>query len=179
MITVQQIKNKLRESNCNILEISSSYEDLNKVMELLNIEIVDMIEIGTHNGLSSTIFTNYARRVFTFDVCLRNSEFVWNLLGVRNKISSFVGSVPNIEWELGYLQRELPYRKVDHNFNFAFVDGSHDYDWVKHDFELVKFCKRVLFHDIAICPGVNRFCKEYNIQQIEDYNFGYWRADEE
>jgi hypothetical protein len=32
-------------------------------------------------------------------------------------------------------------------FEFAFIDGAHDYASVRRDFEMVKRCGRVLFHD--------------------------------
>ncbi|MBU2061847.1 MAG: hypothetical protein KKH44_08390, partial [Bacteroidetes bacterium] len=59
------------------------------------------------------------------------------------------------------------------NINFAFIDGWHTYTNVKHDFSLVSFCKRVLFHDADI-EGINRFVKEIGGKIFDGTKFAYW-----
>lgn len=176
MITIDEIKETLKQHNCERLLPSSSVGELSTAMEIINPgKINDLIEIGTHNGLSSLIFTDYAGRVFTFDIALRNSEFIWNLFGVRHKISSFVSSYPdNIDYEINYIRREWTDRNIPLNFNFAFIDGWHSYEATKHDFELVKFCGRVLFHDYLKCSDVKRFCDEIGAVHVNGINFAYW-----
>jgi hypothetical protein len=34
------------------------------------------------------------------------------------------------------------------DYNFAFIDGEHSYEAAKHDYGLVSFCNRILFHDV-------------------------------
>jgi hypothetical protein len=63
------------------------------------------------------------------------------------------------------------------DFNFALIDGWHEYFSVKKDFEMVKFCGRVLFHDYGLCPGVYDFCNEIGAKPISDSkNFAYWEG---
>jgi len=50
---------------------------------------------------------------------------------------------------------------------------------VKHDFKNVKFCERVLFHDVDI-PEIGDFIKEIGgriIPSKEPVKFGYWEND--
>lgn len=178
MITVKEVRDKLKQLDCDRLLPSSSIGEIVQAMDIIKPDVCDLIEIGTHNGFSSLILTNYARRVFTFDIALRNSEFVWNLFDVRHKISSFVCSNPdNIEYEIGYINREWTDRGIPLNFNFAFLDGWHTYEAVKHDFEMTKFCGRVLFHDYSICSGVTKFCDEIKAIPINGLNFAYWEGN--
>jgi predicted O-methyltransferase YrrM len=175
------LTNKLDKLNKTNLYLASSVGLLEMALNIIlkeEEEIQDMIEIGTYNGLSSAIFSYYSKRIFTFDICQRNADHVWNLLGVRNNINSFVSTQENIDVEINYFIRELMY-KYDNttNFNFAFVDGAHDKGHIQHDFELVKFCKRVLFHDYNIAPDVNAFCDEIGAKQVGTLPFAYWEEE--
>ena len=74
-------------------------------------------------------------------------------------------------------------------FDFAFIDGEHN-NSIRADFELVKKCKRVLFHDVdytGICntmpsrksgtqlyPESNKFMHEIGAKFIYN-NIGYWK----
>lgn len=170
---IAYIGKKLDDAGCGLLVHSSGYRDIVPALDKLNPKIDNVIEIGTHNGLSTAILTCWSTRVFTFDISKRNSEFVWNLLGVRNKISTFAGNRDELEWEINYIQESWKNAGVDVNFDFAFVDGSHDYEWVKRDFELVKFTKRVMFHDSNICPDVRQFVNEIGAVDLS-WNISYW-----
>jgi hypothetical protein len=176
-ITREFIDKKLDEIGCGLLIFSSGYHELIPALEKLNPIIDNVIEIGTHNGLSSSVLTGWANRVFTFDINVRNNEFVWNILGVRNKISSFSGNREELEWEINYIQESWKEQGLNIIFDFAFIDGNHDYEWVKRDFELVKFTKRVLFHDCDICPGVRGLINEIGAITISP-NIGYWEENE-
>lgn len=159
---------------CDKLVISSAYKDLYDAMVKLDFKDVGAaIEIGTHNGLSAIILTNWAKRVYTFDISLRNSEFLWRFFGVRDKISSFVGPRSELEWEINYIQENWLDVGVVEHFNLAYVDGSHDYEWVKKDFELVKFTGRVLFHDYDLIPDVRKFGDEIGATWVSP-NIGMW-----
>jgi len=132
------------------------------------------IEIGTFNGLGTVTLASVSKIVYTFDVAYRNAEFIWDLFDVRKKISSCVAP----QWQIDFTIEELVYYwKSKLNFNFAFIDGEHSQKAVEHDFELVKFCKRVLFHDIQ-GTGVGKFVKEeLGLKAIDTRGiFGYWEA---
>jgi len=101
-------------------------------------KIVNALEIGTWFGVSSMVLSHYADKVFTIDIQWRPEPgLLWATFGVADKINRY--------------ERDSEKQKadiVDHlDFDFAFVDGNHRYDGVKADFELVKRCGRVLFHD--------------------------------
>jgi hypothetical protein len=67
------------------------------------------------------------------------------------------------------------------DFDFVFIDGDHSFKGVRYDFELVKKCGRVLFHDYDRAPGkdapVRDFIdtiKEGKMRTTKDY--AYWEA---
>ena len=171
---IEHIKKTLNENGCERLAPSSSYVELDEVLKDMG-KFDDVIEIGTHNGLSAAVLTQYCRRVFTFDICCRNGDMVWDMLGVRDKISLFVGTPEMIETEIKYIQEEWNLRKVPLNFNLAFVDGGH-HEWeVWHDFEMVKFTGKVLFHDYYTVADCKRVCDKIGAKPISK-NIALWEA---
>jgi len=102
------------------------------------------LEIGTYRGCAAAEMAQYVERVITID--LRHGKLeqmgevfdrraFWDSLGVRNVEFHAVS---------GDFQKALLVEKLD--FDFAFIDGAHDAT-IRKDFELVKRCGRVLFHD--------------------------------
>jgi hypothetical protein len=171
----EEIQKKLSDNGCGIFVLSSCYGELEEaIRQTVKEPIKNMIEIGTHNGLSAAIFTHFADRVFTFDVALRNQEFVWDLLGVRNKISAMVSTRDNLEWELNYIKTNNFWKEAGFSFNYSFLDGSHEYYCVARDFEIAQHTGRVLFHDYQTNPGVKAFCNEIGAVPLENVNFAYW-----
>lgn len=158
---------------------ATGYLDVNKAMIKLNQKFENIIEIGTNNGLSAAILTNWTDgHVFTFDISHRNCDYIWDLLKVRNKISCFIGSRQELEWEINYMLNNWQDAqiKLDFKFDLAFVDGNHEYEWVKRDFELVKFTGKVLFHDCDIIPDVRDYCNEIGTTDICE-NITMWQGD--
>lgn len=97
-----------------------------------------VVEIGTHRGVSSTILALQGARVITFDIeadPLR--ERVWNHFGVRDVVTP--------EHVSG--DQEIADRLLSCDFDIAFIDGCHAYASVAANFEAVKKCGRVIFHD--------------------------------
>lgn len=133
---------------------------------------VDVIEIGTFLGFGSALLASYARTVFTFDIWYRNSHHIWNELKLAERINCYTGSQKFIDDLIKQIEGSPQF-----NFNFAFIDGNHTKKSVKHDFELVKFTKRVLFHDANV-EGIGDFITEIGGKFIgEDKIFGYWEKD--
>lgn len=102
------------------------------------------LEIGTYKGCAAAEIAQYVERVITIDLkrgkLEQNGETFdryafWNSLGVRN-----------IELRLVENDKEKAELIAGLDFDFAFVDGAHD-QTVKNDFDLVKKCGNVLFHD--------------------------------
>lgn len=123
-----------------------------------------VLEIGTYRGVSSAEIAQYCERVVTIDLHQGRLEQLgenfdryefWKSLGIDN-----------IDLRLIHGDREKK-RLIDSlDFDFAFVDGAHD-ESVRNDFELVKRCGRVLFHDAddnRLRPG-----KEHHSNHVFDF----------
>jgi cephalosporin hydroxylase len=60
----------------------------------------------------------------------------------------------------------------NNHFDIIFIDGDHEYDGVKNDYEVTKNSGNIfVFHDIinAECPGVVKFWNE--LKKGDEYNF--------
>lgn len=135
----------------------------------------DIIEIGTHNGIGTVVLASIGKIVCTYDITYRDAEFVWNLFEVREKIRYCVIRPEQIGFDI----RTIMKWPSIFSFNLAVVDGNHAYESVKHDFELVKFCKRVLFHDIWYEPARRFVVNELKARIVgpkvaNKYVWGYW-----
>ena len=103
-----------------------------------------VLEIGTYRGVSTCEISQYVDRVITIDLIdgklehtdpgFDRQEF-WTALGIDN-----------IELRLVADDAEKKALVDTLDFDFAFIDGAHDHT-VRDDFEMVKRCGRVLFHD--------------------------------
>ena len=139
-------------------------------IKALTPEPVDVIEIGTFMGLGSALLASYSRTVCTFDIWYRNAHRIWDILEVEDRINCYTGDQQFIDDVINDLKNNPKF-----NFNFAFIDGMHKVENVRHDFELVKFCGRVLFHDANI-EEIRDFIIEIGgIFVSNDKTFGYWQ----
>jgi hypothetical protein len=108
------------------------------------------IEIGTWNGVSSAILSEYCESVECIDIadqCLR--EKIWEFLGVKNCHYNLVDT----DEEKKELVNKLVKRgEVD----LIFVDGDHSYDSARFDIDLCHGVQFVLVHDYdaSAFPGV-------------------------
>jgi len=131
-----------------------------------------VVEVGTYKGMSAAYIANFAKTVYTFDIKgYKATSRIWKALKLNKKIRRYI--VKSREEMTGIIN------KLD--FDFAFIDGSHLYDDVKADFELVKKCGRVLFHDVSLHPeglhdDIRRFIAEIGNVKIIG-NIGYWNAN--
>ena len=108
----------------------SSYKELYRFILDHNIKGDVCYEIGTLNGITAIILSRYFRKVISVDI--KESPD-------RAKIIDYIG-VKNIEFRIINEEKDIP-----DEYDFAYVDGNR-VD-AKHDFEIVKKCGRVLFHD--------------------------------
>lgn len=139
-----------------------------------------VLEIGTYRGVSAAEIAQYVERVTTIDLRYGrleqlgtpfDREAMWKELGITNINLRLVDSDDEKKWIVDRL-----------DFDFAFVDGGHQTPAIKFDFELVKRCGRVLFHDYErrgvpgqddVCDFVDSLPKEQ--VQIMDI-FALWTA---
>ncbi len=153
-----------------------------------NIRINTAVEIGTYKGVSTAYIAKFANRVFTFDIADYPEKYkVWKDLGVENKIYFYVikGKDANFQGKFKPNENRVDIKNIldTIEFDFAFIDGEHNYEAVKKDFEMVKKCGRVLLHD-ANHPllgkqegykGINKFANEIGAEFIG--NMAYWRGN--
>jgi hypothetical protein len=130
-------------------------------------DIKNALEIGTWRGVGTSILAHYADSVTTVDIRYYDiAPRVWLWAGILPKIKYYVAK--DNENKREYIN------SLD--FDFAFIDGMHTYDEVKFDFECVKRCGRVLFHDYTeACPGVMKFIDELEGVEKDD-PFALWTS---
>ena len=151
----------------------------------LNINVA--VEIGTFWGITTAHIAQFANKVHTFDILDHSEKYrVWHEIGVSNKIffhliksRDIIDNVfKDFEGRHTLTGKEENIKLIidNLNFDFAFIDGDHYYENVKADFELVKKCGRVLFHDIIPeFTGIYKFVHEIGVKTIY-HNVGYWEA---
>jgi hypothetical protein len=139
------------------------------------------VEIGTCKGTSTALLAAYARHVTTFDRFNFMNKFpFWLEYKVHDKIESHV------------VNNEEKVAIIDGlDFDFAFIDGDHEFDGIAIDFEATKKCGRVLFHDYYIpgsprdlackwgdiTPGVNRLVDSLPESEVYiEEPFALWTA---
>ena len=108
-----------------------------------------MIEIGTRHGVSAALFAEYAEVVTTIDIALSPESYrewtrkVWAEAGTADRIRPFLAA--------GSTGKECNASKAaflrEQEFDFAFIDGSHITREVVFDFDCLKRCGCILFHD--------------------------------
>lgn len=136
------------------------------------------LEIGTYRGVGAAEISQYVDRVVTID--LKRGKLEGN--GERFDRHAFWASigVTNVDLILVDDDAEKAAVIAGLEFQFALVDGAHD-PTVRNDFELVKRCGSVLFHD-ADRRGSRE--KDYVIDFIESLPqehiryldiFAHWR----
>ena len=119
---------------CTLIEMAFGKRD--------NLKIV---EIGTHRGVSSCILARYGT-VETFDIK------DWNL---RDEVIEFFGMTNRVKFKqipCGSVQdgnAKLTNWLKEKTFDLAFIDGNHEYESVEENFEAVKHCGTVIFHDYS------------------------------
>jgi len=106
-----------------------------------------VLEIGTYRGCSAALMSQYCERVITID--LRHGQL--EASGQHFDRRAFWDSLDatNIDLHLVEDDDDKAALIASMEFDFAFIDGGHDAASVRRDFDLVKRCGRVLFHDYA------------------------------
>jgi predicted O-methyltransferase YrrM len=101
-----------------------------------------VIEIGTHQGVSAALLSDYADRVVTFDVFPNKTRaLVWKLLECADKIVERVHMAQKV--------RDTEIAGAAKVSDLAFIDGSHLMNDVALDFRLVAGagCRKIVMHD--------------------------------
>jgi hypothetical protein len=124
-----------------------------------------IIEIGTYQGVSTAILSEYAEKVHAIDIVD---------LPLRKDIFKYLG-VNNVEFhkcKIDFLDKKKMVQKImkEEQVDLVFIDGDHWGDAIKQEFEMVKSIPNILIHDYEEAfPVVYDFCnnlpkKGYNIE---------------
>lgn len=134
-----------------------------------------IIEIGTYRGASAAYMAQFCERLITIDLKhgrmergndTFDREKFWADLGIGNIQLHLVGSNEEKAALVGAL-----------DFDFAFIDGDHIAPGPEIDFELVKRCGAVLFHDYDSGNDVKKFVDTLPREQVDIMDiFAFWRG---
>ena len=111
---------------------------------------INLLDIGTARGFSSIIMSkimsehDYISSIFTFDILPHNKKMYWNCIADTqygkqtrdNLLKSYKALTKKITFITGTTKEKLKNIKVD-RINFAFVDGSHEYEDVSFEYEYI------------------------------------------
>lgn len=177
----------------DIMRSSAVWKDrLGRIVSPLKRNNKVAVEIGTYRGLSAAVLASLGFQVHTFDVVFQEDAILmWDCFSYSESIDYHVPPFCDTP-EFRNLSREDLIKVIgderlvssgrDWNrtiietldFQFAFIDAQHVYDDVAADFEMVRRCGLVLFHDNSDSfPGVKKFCKEIGAKPIGE--FALWQ----
>lgn len=131
------------------------------------------LEIGTYNGISAIVLSQYFDRV----ICVSVDENPGELL--KHRICSYLG-IDNVRFfdVQNNEQKAAIVEKLD--FDFCYQDGDHAHD-TDADWTLVNRCGRVLLHEYwPLQPSVWNLVNslpQREIMRAQFDCFAYWSAD--
>lgn len=135
-----------------------------------------ILEIGTFRGVTSAFMAQFCERVITIDLRYGELELMgqpfnrqafWRDLGVSNIELHLVGS----DHEKYSLIPSL-------GFDLAFIDGDHMAPAPERDFEAVRGCGAVLFHDYDGQNHVTKFVDTLPRDQVTITDiFALWKGE--
>jgi hypothetical protein len=116
---------------------SSIFHGLDEFLSERGVRGKVCFEIGTWNGLTSVVLSQYFERVISVDIAHNHLKHeIIGHLGIQN-IRCF--DIKD-NAEKARIARKFP-------FDFAYMDGNHADDTAS-DWDLVRPCGRVLFHEV-------------------------------
>lgn len=117
-----------------------------------------LLEIGTHHGVSSTIIAALGVDVVTLDIReYPLARRVWAHFGVEGGI---IPLITEGDHHTAQIAKEI-------HFDAAFIDGCHALASVRANFEAVKQCGRVIFHDYE-----HRLYRERTVAFVDALPYG-------
>jgi hypothetical protein len=111
------IPDKRQDKNTTSLKLK---EDLIKYFKDLNLD--NCIEVGTNHGWTTKILSGLFKKVITIENELSNIHIAQQNNHNNSNIEYLHGDAYNSDWDL-----------PEKNYNCAFIDCIHDYDFVKND----------------------------------------------
>ena len=139
------------------------------LVKLSELDIKTYLDVGTCSGYTITIVCAYLQRfglihVDTIEPVMICSQAVKNLWKKYDMPINYITSTSE------QMYTSMPSDKYD----FIFIDGNHEYPFVKADYENFKNkCKYLAFHDIndRLCPGVRKVWQEVKEENAKTGQF--------
>ncbi len=114
---------------------------------LKDVKNIKLVDIGTARGFSSLIMSKVLdelqidAKIYTFDIIPNNKKIFWNcfadhIFGKQTRfelLKDYRNLLKNINFLTGQSFEQLNKLKLE-RINFAFIDGSHEYEDVKKDY---------------------------------------------
>tara|TARA_B100000941_G_C28495622_1_gene550761 strand:- start:108 stop:959 length:852 start_codon:yes stop_codon:yes gene_type:complete len=196
---ISQVSIKKSEVNYQhgrlIYSILDNYINSNKK----NLQNFLFVDVGTAKGFSSVIISkcaidnNINFSVFSFDIIPHNKKIYWNSikdldgkLSREELLNDYKKFTNKISFIKGRTKKKFSKVLSSDRLNFVFLDGSHDYDDVKYEFDFIKQKQKkgdiIFFDDVTQghFDGIVKLVdeikknKDYKIEIINSTNFrGY------
>lgn len=136
------------------------------------------LEIGTWRGVGAAYMAQFVDRVITIDLKMGQLEREelregWSRAGFWDRIGA-----KNIDLHLVRSDEEKAKLIASLDFDFALIDGNHSAASARADFEMVKRCGAVLFHDYDENTGVRAFVDTLPLDQVTIMDiFAFWQDE--
>jgi len=113
-----------------------------------------IIEIGTYQGVSTAILSEYAKKVHAIDIIdLPLRKEIFDFLNVKN--------VTFHKCKTDFADKEKMVKKImkEETVDLVFIDGDHWGEAIRQEFDMVSSIPKILIHDYEIAfPVVYDFC---------------------
>lgn len=132
-----------------------------------------VLEIGTFKGVNAAFMAQFVDHVDTIDLKHGQIERQGETFD-RKRFWRSLG-IDTIDLHLVENDKEKARLIAGLDFDFAFIDGDHEGLSPARDFELVRHCGTVLFHDCDGDNGVTRFVSTLPRKQLSFLDiFALW-----
>jgi hypothetical protein len=133
-----------------------------------------IIEIGTYQGVSTAILSEYAEKVHALDIAdLPLRKDIFSYLGINNVEFHHVD--PDINGKEMLMNEIFEKEQVD----FVFIDGDHWGKSLEEDFRISSKCDKILIHDYEpTFPVVFDFCNNLKGYKTESKNLFFYAEKE-